>query len=245
MKVLGIIPARYGSTRFPGKPLAQVNGKSLISRVYHQAKKADLINKVLVATDDNRILEHVESFGGEAILTSEKHTSGTERCAEVAQKFQQQFNVIINIQGDEPYILPTQIDQVAELFNDTSTEIATLVKKISMNDDLFNENIVKVVCGLNGNALYFSRSPIPFLRGAPKPDWVSQNTYFKHIGIYAYRPGILEEIAGLKPANLEEAERLEQLRWLAHGYIIKTAVTQYESLAVDAPEDLLKFTNKV
>lgn len=246
MKVLGIIPARYASSRFPGKPLTVINGKSMIQRVYEQASKCDSLNKVIVATDDDRIKSAVEAFKGNVILTSENHKSGTDRCSEVVEFLgveNQIFDVVVNIQGDEPYINPQQISQVVSCFSNQDVEIATLAKRISSSDELFNTNINKVIFDKAGNAIYFSRHPIPFQQNKPKENWLDNLEYFKHIGIYAYRSKTLSEITALQQSKLEVAESLEQLRWLENGYKIRVVETEYESVAVDTPEDLSKFLN--
>lgn len=239
MNILGIIPARYASTRFPGKPLVDIAGKSMIQRVYEQAKKCSLLNDVVVATDDNRIFDHVTGFSGKAVMTSPNHQSGTDRCAEVAQK-NSGFDVIINIQGDEPYIDPDQISKVISCFNDASTQIATLVKKVLTNEELYNVNSPKVVINNNTEAIYFSRSPLPHIRGQEPGTWLQYFTYFKHIGIYGYRSDILQQITKLPVSPLEMAESLEQLRWIENGYKIKVAETEIETCAIDTPEDLQK-----
>ena len=237
MKVLGIIPARYASTRFPGKPLTDINGKTMIQRVYEQAKSSDL-SEVLVATDDQRIFEHVQGFGGKAVMTGEHHQSGTDRCFEAYQQYNQPFEYIINIQGDEPFIKPEQINLVASCFQNPQTQLATLIKKIESPEELFNVNSPKVVINKSGEALYFSRQPIPYCRNVPNDIWHRQHTYYKHIGIYGYRTDILEQITQLPPSNLELAESLEQLRWLEHGFKIATAITEFETIGIDTPEDL-------
>ncbi|WP_114784849.1 3-deoxy-manno-octulosonate cytidylyltransferase [Botryobacter ruber] len=239
MKVLGIIPARYASTRFPGKPLIEINGISMIRRVYEQAKKSSLA-EVLVATDDDRILKHVEEFGGKAVMTGSHHQSGTDRCFEAYRKHGQPFEYIINIQGDEPFIQPVQIDLVASCFENPATQLATLVKKIETTEELFNTNAPKVVLNQAREALYFSRQPIPYYRNVPSDIWHLRHTYYKHIGIYGYRTDILEQITQLPPSSLEMAESLEQLRWLEYGYRITTALTAFETIGIDSPEDLLK-----
>ncbi len=249
MKILGVIPARYASTRFPGKPLAMINGKSMIQRVYEQAVKSSSLSNVVVATDDSRIFDHVIAFGGKVMMTSANHQNGTARCQEVLNKISQEtlsdkYDTVINIQGDEPYIDPSQIDMVSALFENPQTDIGTLVKKISTTIDLFDENNVKVVFNKDSNALYFSRQPIPFLRGAAKDEWLAQHTYYKHIGIYGYRADILNKVVLLKESELETAEKLEQLRWLENTYSISVDITEIESLAVDTPEDLLKLNNR-
>lgn len=237
MEVLGIIPARYASTRFPGKPLIDIHGKSMIQRVYEQASKS-MLSEVLVATDDARILEHVTGFGGKAVMTGEHHQSGTDRCFEAYQKNDKPFDYIINIQGDEPFIRPEQINLVADCFRNHATELATLVKEITSSDELFNTNSPKVVLSQAKEALYFSRQPIPYCRNIPNDIWHKQHTYYKHIGIYGYRADILEQITQLAPSGLELAESLEQLRWLENGYRIATALTTFETIGIDAPEDL-------
>lgn len=241
MQILGIIPARYASTRFPGKPLADIAGKSMIRRVYEQAKKCPLLNEVIVATDDERIFGHVTGFGGKAVMTSPDHQSGTDRCAEVALSYPD-YNVVINIQGDEPYIDPEQIGKVAACFNDISTQIATLVKKVQTNDELNNPNSPKVILNRNLEAIYFSRSPLPHIRGQEPQNWLQHFTYYKHIGIYGYRSDILQQITKLPVSPLEKAESLEQLRWIENGYRIKVAETEIETYAVDTPEDLKKLS---
>jgi 3-deoxy-manno-octulosonate cytidylyltransferase (CMP-KDO synthetase) len=239
MKILGIIPARYASTRFPGKPLVDIAGKSMIQRVYEQAKKCTQLCEVIVATDDNRIFEHVNSFGGKAEMTSSTHQSGTDRCAEVA-KNHPEYDVIINIQGDEPYIDPEQISKLISCFDDPGTQIATLIKKISNEQELNNTNSPKVIINKNSEAIYFSRSPLPHIRGQEPQNWLQHFTYFKHIGIYGYRADILKQITKLPVSSLEKAESLEQLRWVENGYKIKVAETEIETIAIDTPEDLKK-----
>lgn len=241
MNIIGIIPARYASTRFPGKPLTMINGKSMIQRVYEQVKLSKQISKIIVATDDKRIADHVESFGGNVCMTSENHNSGTERCFEVVQTIKDiHFDVVINIQGDEPYINPTQIDLLASGFTKKEVEIATLIKKIHQNEELLSPNVVKVITDTSKNAIYFSRSPIPYMRGFMQGQWLSKADYYKHIGIYAYRTAILEKIVSLPISNLERIESLEQLRWIENGFSIYTELTEFESIAVDTPEDLKK-----
>ncbi|SKB42506.1 3-deoxy-manno-octulosonate cytidylyltransferase [Daejeonella lutea] len=239
MKILGIIPARFASTRFPGKPLIDVAGKSMIQRVYVQCLKSTQLDKVVVATDDKRIHDHVLNFGGEAVMTSEKHSSGTDRCNEVAGMFPD-FDICINIQGDEPMIDPEQIDLVSGCFKDAAVGLATLVKKVIATDELFNPNTPKVIFNKNMEAVYFSRNTIPFLRNSKQENWLNDHTYYKHIGIYGYRTTILSEITQLEMSGLEKAESLEQLRWVENGYKIKVAITEKESQAIDTPEDLQK-----
>ncbi|MDB5121338.1 MAG: 3-deoxy-manno-octulosonate cytidylyltransferase [Sphingobacteriales bacterium] len=239
MRILGVIPARFASTRFPGKPLVDIKGKSMIMRVYEQAKKASSLSKVVIATDDKRILDHVLAAGGEAIITSDKHQSGTDRCAEIAKRFDD-FDVIINIQGDEPFIDPEQIDSLAACFLDTDYGLATLVKRITSTQELFNNNTPKVVINSLSEAIYFSRSTIPFLRNIEPENWLDQHVFYKHIGIYGYRLSALQEITKLPISILEKTEALEQLRWIENGYKIKVAITDKESIAIDTPDDLKK-----
>lgn len=247
MKILGIIPARYASSRFPGKALVKINGKPMIQRVYEQSVRATSLSDLIVATDDKRIEKEVLDFGGKVKLTSTIHKSGTERCREVIDKLQADgniFDIIINIQGDEPYINPKQIDQVASCFKSTDVQIATLIKKITTPEDLFNPNVNKVIINKNHQAIYFSRQAIPFIQNSDKQEWVRKHDFYKHIGIYAYRTNILKEITKLNITPLEKAESLEQLRWLENGYKITVSETDIESYAVDMPDDLLKFFNK-
>ncbi|MCO6499978.1 MAG: 3-deoxy-manno-octulosonate cytidylyltransferase [Vicingus serpentipes] len=244
MKILGIIPSRYGSTRFPGKPLIDINGKSMIQRVYEQAQQAGHLTDVVVATDDNRIVEHVKKFNGKVILTSSHHESGTDRCAEVIEKVENEFQVVINIQGDEPFIDPEQINQLCQCFDDEQTDIATLIKKIDNKEELFNPNKPKVVIDENHFAMLFSRAAIPYLKEWDKELWLNKHTYFKHIGIYGYRVEVLKKIAVLPVSKLEKAEGLEQLRWLENGFNIKVTETTHEAISIDTPEDLEKITFK-
>ena len=244
MKIIGIIPARYASSRFPGKPLADIQGKSMIRRVYEQASKAPSLSKVVVATDDKRICDHVKEWGGEVEMTSVNHPSGTDRCIEVLNRQNETYDVIINIQGDEPFIDPSQIEMLSNSFNNKETQIASLAKKIEEEEELFNPNNVKVVIGESGKALYFSRAAIPFVRGVEPDDYLNYADFYKHIGLYAYRVDILRKIGELPLAKLEETESLEQLRWLSADYKIDMKITEIEAISVDTPEDLLKLTNK-
>lgn len=239
MKIIGVIPARYASTRFPGKPLVDIGGKTMIQRVYEQALKCNLA-KVVVATDDDRIAAEVIRFGGEFVMTSANHQSGTDRCAEVV-KHLPNYDVVINIQGDEPFIDPKQVSLIADCFLDPNVKLATLIKTIYTEDELFNVNIPKVVVNSNQQAIYFSRHPIPFIRGAEKnTDWLKSHQFYKHIGIYGYQITTLLELTKLAPSSLELAESLEQLRWIENGYQIQTKVTDIETIAIDTPEDLKK-----
>lgn len=242
MKFIGIIPARYASTRFPGKPLADMAGKPMIERVYERVK--DVLDKVCVATDDARIFSAVEAFGGNVVMTSEKHQSGTDRVYEAFVKVGTGYDVVVNIQGDEPFIHPEQIETLKACFEDERTEIATLVKPFRPDGDfettLFNPNSPKVVVNKRGEAMYFSRSIIPYMRGKDYREWLPSHTYYKHIGLYAYRADTLKEITALPRSPLEIAESLEQLRWLENGYRIKVGITQQETIGIDTPEDMSK-----
>jgi 3-deoxy-manno-octulosonate cytidylyltransferase (CMP-KDO synthetase) len=241
MKILGIIPARYASTRFPAKALADINGKSMVRRVYEQAVKANSLTKVVVATDHEKIYRHVKEFG-EVIMTSPDHQSGTDRCFEAYEKIKENFDYVINIQGDEPFIFPEQINLLASCLK-SDVELATLVKKITDKETLFNPNTPKVIFSANNDAIYFSRQTIPYLRGIPVDEWLDKKDFYKHIGIYAYRTDLLKKITRLKVSDLEKAEALEQLRWLENGLKIKIAITEYESIGIDTPEDLDKIIN--
>ena len=242
MRSIGIIPARYASSRFPGKPLADINGKPMIQRVYEQAKKATALQHVVVATDDQRIVDAVLEFGGDVVMTSTDHPSGTDRCLEALKKQELDFDVVVNIQGDEPFISPGQIDLILSCFHSENTEIATLVKLIDEEEELWNPNKPKVIMDDDDFAVLFSRQCIPYLRDSPKEQWLEEFNFYKHIGMYAYRSDILKEITELKPSRLERAEGLEQLRWIESGYRIKTAITDEEAFSVDTPEDLERFS---
>lgn len=237
MKILGVIPARFESTRFPGKPLIDLAGKTMIERVYLQTKKSNALADVVVATDDQRIFDAVKAFKGEVILTSNKHQSGTDRCAEVSKKLIG-YDAIINIQGDEPLIDPKQINLVANCFNDISTELATLVKKIETQEELFNFNTPKVIINKKSEAIYFSRQVIPYLKNISSESFLDHHTFYKHIGIYGYRTTTLGIVSKLKISGLEKSEMLEQLRWIENGFKIKVAITKIESLAIDVPSDV-------
>lgn len=239
LHTIGIIPARYASTRFPGKPLVDIAGKTMIQRVYEQAMKAESLSKVVIATDDERIADEVKKFGGEFVFTAAHHQSGTDRCAEVMENIQG-FDVVINIQGDEPFIEPAQIDLLASCFNEQKVQLATLIKPIKSQESIYNPNSPKVVIDLNGRAMYFSRSPIPFIRNGEPGIWAEKHQFYKHIGIYGYRTESLKEITKLPPSSLELAESLEQLRWIENGFYIQTKVTDLETVAIDTPEDLIK-----
>ena len=244
MNILGVIPSRYASTRFPGKPLIDIDGKTMIQRVYEQAKKASSLIDVVVATDDDRIFKEVRRFGGNVVMTSPSHESGTERCNEVLENFSSKIDVVVNVQGDEPFVDPEQINQLCSCFDDKHTDIATLVKEIKDNEELFNPNRPKVEIGENGFAKMFSRDAIPVIKGVKKTEWLNQQKYYKHIGLYGYRAAVLRKICKLTPSPLEIKERLEQLRWLENNYKIKVAETTFEAIAIDTPEDLKKITFK-
>lgn len=241
MKIAAIIPARYASTRFPGKPLAMMDGKPMIQRVYEQVRK--VLEDVYVATDDVRIFDVVAGFGGKAVMTSAHHRSGTDRCREAVDRIGKPFDVILNIQGDEPFIHPSQITLLTDCFASADTELATLVKPFTEDDDreaLFNPSSPKVVVNKKGEAIYFSRSVIPYIRDVQHSEWLGRHRFYRHIGIYGYRTDILQQITQLPPSDLEKAESLEQLRWIENGYRIKVAVTEHETIGIDTPEDLQK-----
>lgn len=241
MKFIAIIPARYASTRFPAKPLAMLGGRPVIQRVYEQVSKA--LDNVVVATDNEQILQTVLSFGGKAVMTREDHKSGTDRCFEAYERVGEGCDVVINVQGDEPFIQPEQIRTLMACFDDPQTQIATLVKPFTEADGLEalqNPNSPKVVVSDDGRALYFSRSIIPFLRGVEPEQWLSKHTFYKHIGLYAYRADALREITRLPQSTLEKAESLEQLRWLDNGYVIRVGQTQVETIGIDTPADLAR-----
>lgn len=246
MRIAGIIPARYGSTRFPGKPLVTIQGISMIERVYRQASASSSLETVIVATDDERILNHVQGFGGRAVMTGSHHRSGTERCAEVVSMLDADgvhWDAVINIQGDEPFIDPRQIDMLASVLSEQGTEIATLIRQISNQEELINPNVVKVVCDHRSRALLFSRARIPFARDPASDQEGIPGVYMKHLGIYGYQSNVLLQLVKLPACDLENIESLEQLRWLYYGYTIATRTTSIESISVDTPDDLLKITN--
>ncbi len=238
IKFICIIPARYASTRFPGKPLAILGGKTVIQRVYEQVSK--VIHDVYVATDDQRIFNQVEEFGGNVVMTSSNHRSGTDRIEEALQHIGGQWDVVLNVQGDEPFIQPSQIETLCSCFDEQQTEIATLGKPFATIEAVENPNSPKIVVDNKGFALYFSRSIIPFIRGVEKNDWLSHYPFLKHLGIYAYRTEVLKQITQLPQSSLELAESLEQLRWLQNGYRIKVGTTDIETIGIDTPEDLAK-----
>ena len=239
-RILAVIPARFGSTRFPGKPLAIIQGQSMISRVLEQVRKSKVVDAVVVATDDARIYDHIQAMGGTVFMTDSDLPSGTDRCAAVASLFPT-AEIIVNVQGDEPFIQPEQIDLLTEtLRTKPNVQIATLAKKITPEETLFNNNVVKVVFSEKREAIYFSRHPIPFVRGQETKDWLQYHDFFKHIGLYAFRHDTLQTIAALKPSLLETAESLEQLRWMEKGIRIAIGITELETIGIDVPDDMLR-----
>jgi len=240
VKILAIIPSRYGSTRFPGKPLVIIEGKTMIQRVYERSSLA--FRHVCVATDDQRIFDEVVRFGGDVVMTSSDHRSGTDRCFEAMKIVEKrdlvQYDIVVNVQGDEPFISPDELLELVNCFNDNGTKIATLVKKFSLEEDIFSPNTPKVVISKEHFALYFSRNVIPFQRGEESKNWNMKFPYYKHIGLYAFTRDTLVEVSKLDPAPLEMAEQLEQLRWLENGFSIKVAITQHVSYSIDTPEDI-------
>ncbi len=246
MKILAIIPSRYGSTRFPGKPLIQIDGKTMIQMVYERSSLA--FSRVCVATDDQRIFDEVVRFGGDVVMTSASHKSGTDRCYEalkiVEDRDNTEFDVIVNVQGDEPFISPEQLLELVACFDDSGTKIATLVKRFSPDEDIFNSNSPKVVISKDYYALYFSRNAIPFQRGVDYNEWNVNMPYYKHIGLYAFTRDALDAVSRMDQTPLERAEQLEQLRWLENGFKIKVAVTQHSSYSIDTPDDIADLTSK-
>ena len=236
MNFTAIIPARYASTRFPGKPLALLGNKPVIQYVYEQA--SSVLSDVWVATDDDRIREAVEKFGGRIVMTRADHKSGTDRIEEAAEKTGTQADVVINIQGDEPFVQPSQIKTLMQLFDNADTQIGTLGKHFENIEAVNNPNSPKIVTDKQGFALYFSRSVIPYIRGAQDNEWLSHFPFLKHLGLYAYRREVLHEITQLPQSSLEIAESLEQLRWLENGYRIRVGLTDVETVGIDTPEDL-------
>lgn len=246
MKFTAITPARYASTRFPGKPLAVLGGKTVIQRVYEQV--SSVLNEVYVATDDERIFACVNSFGGKAVMTRADHQSGTDRIQEAVEKTSTQTDVIINVQGDEPFIQPSQIQTLMQLFDDPSTQIGTLGKYFENIEAVENPNSPKIVMDNRGFALYFSRSVIPYIRGIERQNWFGEYPFLKHLGVYAYRREVLAEVTKLPQSSLEKAESLEQLRWLQNGYRIRVGLTDVETVGIDTPEDLQRaeaFLNQI
>jgi len=243
--IAGIIPARYASTRFPGKSLLDIQGKSMIQRVYEEASKSKYLDTLVVATDDERILQHVQSFGGRAVMTGQYHPSGTDRCLEALRQLEGDYRYVINIQGDEPFINPAQIDELAVLLTDGSVELATQMIRVASYEELFDKGEVKIVLNDQMEALYFSRMVIPFVKGVDERAWHEHYPYYRHVGMYAYRTDVLEKITRLPVSSLERAESLEQLRWVEHGLKIKCVVTQYDSHCIDTPEDVDKVLRRM
>lgn len=239
MRILGIIPARYGSSRFPGKPLIDLKGKSMIRRVVEGAAKSSLLTDLVVATDDTRIVDEVSAFGGKVMLTDTKHPTGTDRCAEIVRTLPEQYDVVINIQGDEPLVDARQLDQLLQAFSDPEVQIATLASRKIEMEDIMNPNRIKVVVDKNHSALYFSRSPIPNFANA-KGEPLEIYPFLRHIGLYAYRSEILLQLSELGETKLEQIESLEQLRWLYNGYAIRVVETEIETPNIDTPEDVDK-----
>jgi|TARA_B110000261_G_scaffold162977_1_gene207839 3-deoxy-manno-octulosonate cytidylyltransferase (CMP-KDO synthetase) len=244
MKIIAIIPARYASTRFPGKPLVNIQGKPMVQHVYDKAIESKVFDKVIVATDDARIEKVVKDFGGTVMITSSAHQSGTDRCGEVINSLKDSFDIVVNIQGDEPFIHIEQLEQLVILFNNPNTDIATLKKQLYNIQDVHNPNVVKVVAALDKRALYFSRNPVPFVRGTEREKWLLQHHYYKHLGLYGYRVNVLKKLVELPTSSLENCESLEQLRWLQNGFSIFIDETEHESIGIDTPEDLERLLNK-
>ena len=245
MKVTGIIPARYASSRFPGKPLIDLAGKSMLLRVYERCLLSTSLTEIIIATDDQRIFDHAKTFTDKVCMTDANHPSGTDRCAEVVELMNLDTEVVVNIQGDEPLINPKQIDLLVSCFTDPQTQIATLIKPITNTDVLFNPNTPKVILDEHDFAIYFSRETIPHLRNIDKINWLQHHTFYQHIGIYAYQTKVLRDITKLPQSILEKAESLEQLRWISNQYKIKTAITNEETIAIDSPEDVARVLRKL
>ncbi len=243
--IAGIIPVRYASTRFPGKPMIEIQGKSMIQRVYEQAMQSNVLDKLVVATDDERILQHVQSFGGNAVMTATDHASGTDRCWDALQQIGAGYTYVINIQGDEPFIDPRQIDELGAVLQDGTAELATQMIAVNNYEELFDRGEVKIVLNDKMEALYFSRMVIPFIKGVDEKEWHNHFTYHRHVGMYAYRRDILEQICGMPVSSLEQAESLEQLRWVQAGYKIKCVTTEFESHCIDTPEDVEKVLRRM
>lgn len=241
MQILGVIPARYGSSRFPGKPLTVIRGKTMIRRVWEQASAAKSLHRVIVATDDERIAGEIRNAGGEVVMTSPEHVSGTERCYEAAQNFSADFDVVLNIQGDEPYLVPDQVEELCSLFENQEVRIGTLIKPFENQEDVFNPNKVKVVLDKFNKAMYFSRAPIPFITNPKESD---SQLHYKHVGIYGFRMDTLSEIVKLEQAWPETAESLEQLRWLFNGYPVHCKETRFNSWSIDTPDDIRSLPEK-
>lgn len=252
MDILAIIPARYASTRFPGKPLAIIDGKPMIQWVWDGVSRIQCVTQAVVATDDERIAQAVKAFGGKVMMTGTHHRSGTDRCGEVCQRLIEQGflkvgsdTVVVNVQGDEPKVDQTQIEALAQCFIQPDVQIATLKKEIDNTDDLFSPNVVKVVDDARGNAIYFSRNPLPFVRDKERNEWLSHRKFFKHVGIYAFRLDVLQQVVRLPQSGLELCESLEQLRWLENGYRIAVRETHAENIGIDTPEDLERLKTRL
>lgn len=245
MRILGIIPARYASTRFPAKALADIAGRSMVQRTYERVARARRLTHVVVATDHPAIEAHVLAFGGAVVMTRSDHPSGTDRCYEALQKMGDTYDAVVNVQGDEPFVHPAQIDQLAAVLAETTAPIATLVRPVTEVAVLRNPNVPKVVIDGQGRALYFSRHPVPYRRDVAPSDWLDGHLYYQHVGMYGYRTAALAHVVGLPPSALERAELLEQLRWLEAGLTVQTAVTPYENFGIDTPEDLEEALKKV
>lgn len=238
--IAGIIPARYASSRFPGKPLADIQGKSMLQRVYEQAAASTLLDTVVIATDDSRIFDHARSIGAKVVMTAADHPSGTDRCWEALQQLDPGYQYVINIQGDEPFLDPAQIDELAAVLQDGTTELATQMIRIQSTELLFDRGEVKIILDHQQQALYFSRMPVPFIKGVDEKEWHLHFPYYRHVGMYAYRRDVLEQITRLPVSSLEKAESLEQLRWLEHGFKIRCVETRFDSHCIDTPEDIEK-----
>ncbi|MDF1547949.1 MAG: 3-deoxy-manno-octulosonate cytidylyltransferase [Bacteroidales bacterium] len=242
MKVLGVIPARWASSRFPGKPLVKIGEKSMIQRVYEQSRKA--LDFVVVATDDERIVREMNKFGGQVVMTSPEHQSGTDRCFEALNIIETsrkiKFDIVVNIQGDEPFVQPEQISDIVSCFDDPLAEISTLIKRITTSEALFNPNNPKVVKNNNNEAIYFSRSTIPYVVNVKDNEWLNKFIFYEHLGLYGYKTDVLRKITKLAPSALEKSESLEQNRWIENGFRIKVAETEYENISIDTQEDLDK-----
>ncbi len=239
MSILGIIPARFASSRFPGKPLADIRGKSMLARVFEQALKSELLDEVVVATEDERIYDHADKLGAKVIMTGAEHRSGTDRCLEAFLKHKGDFTHVLNIQGDEPFLDPEQINSIARICTD-DTEIATQMTLCTSQEILFDPGEVKIILNQHNEAIYFSRSVIPFLKDKKEEEWHKSFRYYRHVGMYAYRVDVLEKICALEPSSLELAESLEQLRWLQNGFRIKCVETPFDSHGIDTPADIEK-----
>lgn len=238
--IVGIIPARYASSRFPGKPLIEIKGKTMLQRVYELAAKSKSLSRVVVATDDERVFNHVKNFAGDVVMTDADHPSGTDRCMDALLQLKEDYNYVINIQGDEPFIEPEQIDELAAVLKDGKTELATQMIAVDNYEMLFDKGEVKIVLNTNNEALYFSRMVIPFIKGVEEKEWHTHHQYFRHVGMYAYRKDVLQKITELPVSSLEKAESLEQLRWIENGFKIKCVLTKFESHCIDTPEDVEK-----